>query len=112
MAKKDGDITFYKSWDYKHIENWLRDLFPEAFAYLDRYDNASEPLWWLLKVKRTNMNLHRSRPTGMDLGDAKGPANRPWDEGAIYIGAYLCFCMTPAVDLVKVRQGAFLKNCT
>ena len=43
---------------------------------------------------------------------AKGPANRPWDEGAIYIGAYLCFCMTPAVDLVKVRQGAFLKSCT
>ncbi|KAJ7728404.1 hypothetical protein B0H14DRAFT_3169388 [Mycena olivaceomarginata] len=73
----DGSLEFGLDWSQSQIDEWLRELLPLLFEFLDsRYPDAKPPaLHWALlgKDQRTLFVMERETITGAELDQAKGP---------------------------------------
>ncbi|EPQ57573.1 hypothetical protein GLOTRDRAFT_137872 [Gloeophyllum trabeum ATCC 11539] len=79
----EGVFQFYKEWSMQAIDNWLHDLFPEVFAYMDaRYGSPEEGCyhWALLTRNRQRLiAVCKSEVTGTDLHKVRGVGRSPED---------------------------------
>ncbi|KAJ7897448.1 hypothetical protein B0H13DRAFT_2337876 [Mycena leptocephala] len=82
--KKDrecSELGFGVGWEMKEIDEWLRELFPELFEYLDIIYGSGEYHWVLVKKDRFSLFAMRCDTfTGDDLVEAKGSAARGWHD--------------------------------
>ncbi|KAF8592701.1 hypothetical protein K439DRAFT_1610456 [Ramaria rubella] len=79
---KKGVLKFFQEWSNLRIDEWLRDLFPEVFAFLDEAypDPGPQRHWCLLKSSHNKLSKHKAIAEGLDLDEAKGVKGRPWSE--------------------------------
>ena len=88
-AHEAGDYWFRTEWSNKRIDQWLREIFPRVFCWLDtRYGVPKEPErhWHLLKSYRNRLKKDHATPSGLDLNHMKGTPGKPWSESKLYIG--------------------------
>ncbi|KAJ7077505.1 hypothetical protein B0H15DRAFT_805150 [Mycena belliarum] len=88
---REGDsLEFNVEWSQGEVGEWVRDLFPTLFEFLDlRYpENAPPGLHWALirKEQRDIFVMQRNPITGAELNRAKGAHSRPHTEHCIRIG--------------------------
>lgn len=83
-ANADGStLEFRLDWSHRNIDHWLRELFPKAFQWLDRYGELGpgEFHWQLVgKEYRTLFLLERPNLTGGELFELRGPSSRSYRE--------------------------------
>ncbi|KAF8589399.1 hypothetical protein K439DRAFT_1525107 [Ramaria rubella] len=83
---KKGELTFFQEWSNFRIDKWLRELFLQAFAFLDEvYPHPGpERHWCLLKSLHNKLSKHKAISEGLDLDEVKGVKGRPWSERKLY----------------------------
>ncbi|KAJ6552957.1 hypothetical protein B0H19DRAFT_1155328 [Mycena capillaripes] len=91
VLKAGGDrpLEFGLEWSQSRIDEWLRELLPLLFEFLDsRYPDLIPPaLHWALlgKDQRTLFVMERDAITGAELDQAKGPAARKFKDHVLRI---------------------------
>jgi hypothetical protein len=84
-----GDLKFGNEWNTKRIDEWLQDLLPVVFEWLDilsdDQDEGKYP-WQLLKANRSRLQLHHELPDRYDVLDAKGSKSKGWQDSKLFFG--------------------------
>jgi hypothetical protein len=85
-------LEFMESWSQKAVDQWLRDLLPKPFEWLDaRFghpDIESGEVHWVLlqRDQRHLFAVKRNPTTGAELSRAKGTAARNPSQWNVRIG--------------------------
>jgi hypothetical protein len=91
-APNDQDLLYGPKWPQQRIDQWLREVLPLLFEFLDRRypENAAPAYHWVLvrKSRQTQYVLQRTTITGEELEEAKGSNARKWQDHSIRIGEF------------------------
>ncbi|KAF8503160.1 hypothetical protein JB92DRAFT_2833419 [Gautieria morchelliformis] len=81
-----GELEFSNQWSHRKLDEWLREMLPIAFEYMDEVaKDGGEVTWRLLKASRSRLSLHREVPDGYDFVDAKGGKSTGWQDSKLYL---------------------------
>jgi hypothetical protein len=85
-----GTLWFCEEWNNERLDEWLREILPKPFSFLDsEYGapmDAKKRHWRLLESSRKRLKKHRSVADGYAFKEVKGTAAKAWTEYKIYIG--------------------------
>lgn len=84
------DLEFKLSWNQTQLDEWFRQLLPEAFTWLDAHYGrpASGKFHWVL-LRKDHASLfvvHRATTTGVHVSAAKGSMGRKYTDYSVRIG--------------------------
>lgn len=93
-GKTGKDLQFEKDMTEEEVDQWLRELFPLPFEFLDlMYPNDIDQglrHWALLEKHRFKITVVQCKSTdGRELSSSKGNGSRPWAEYAVRFGESL-----------------------
>jgi hypothetical protein len=85
-------LEFIVTWSQARIDKWLRELFPDAFAWLDKFFPLEKGCYhWKLAASRYTklFIIQREEITGDDLYTARGSASRAYRDYTLRFGKEL-----------------------
>lgn len=91
VVSKD-DLEFKESWNQKAVDQYLRQLFPKAFEWLDTHQGVpkdGEYQWVLVGKDRNRVYVvQKSLITGDEVNYYKGTKGRNYREAWVRIGEH------------------------
>jgi hypothetical protein len=71
-----GELWFCEEWSNECLDQWLREILPKPFAYLDKEygvpTDAKKQHWRLLGSHRKRLKKHRPVADGYAFKEVKG----------------------------------------
>jgi len=90
VENSEGNLEFKLSWNQTQLDEWFRQLLPEAFEWLDARYGRPAPghfHWVLLRKDHASLFIvNRATITGIQVSAAKGSMGCKYTDYAVRIG--------------------------